>query len=117
MKSEAVLETIDTLGGTVSKEARMMFKSIVEDNKRMEERMSNIEKRMGNIESKMDNLQASMNNIIHLMEGAKNDRKERRQIFREIVCQWWFWAWFIVTTVLIFGGDISALKGLFTFGG
>ena len=53
-KSETVLKTLEILDEEIPKVEKTLFTSLVEDNKKMEERMTALEKKVTDVEKKVD---------------------------------------------------------------
>lgn len=119
MKSEAVLNTITGLGKEIPDVEKTLFTALVEDTKKMEERMVALEKKVDTVqrkvdgvEKKVDSMQNSVDRLSELVETAINQKQSFWKLLSELIQEQKFWIWLMIFTVLIFGVSLADLKGL-----
>lgn len=138
MKSEAetVLQALKEMGNEIPKAERLLFTSLVEDNKKMEKRMTALEKKVDTIDEKVvtvdkkvdsvisdqqvfkTQLSATQKSIDHLTTLVKTNidqQKEKIRMFTKIFQNKWFWLFAIIAIILIAGGSAADLLGIIKF--
>lgn len=132
-KSETVLETLKVLNESIPPVEKALFTSLVEDNKKLEERMTAIEKevrsingRVATVETKVDtvisdnqliksqimNNQASLDQLNKLIQMSIDQHKNRLKIISGVLRNKWFWVALIIFMVLVAGASITDLAGI-----
>lgn len=132
-KSETVLETLKVLNESIPPVEKALFTSLVEDNKKLDERMTVIEKevrsingRVATVETKVDtvisdnqliksqimNNQASLDQLNKLIQMSIDQHKNRLKIISKVLSNKWFWVALIIFMVLVAGASISDLAGI-----
>ena len=135
MRSEAetVLQALKEMGNEIPKAERLLFTSLVEDNKKMEKRMTALEKKVGTIDQKVNivdkkvdsiisdqqvfktQLNANQKSIEHLttlVKASIDQQKEKTKMFSRILQNKWFWLFAIIAIILIAGGSAADLLGI-----
>lgn len=118
-KSEGALTAINGLGNSIPKAQKILFASIVEDNKKMEERMAEVEKKITSleqkvdgVEKKVDTMQDSVERLSALVEASINQKQSFVKLLSELKDNKWFWIWVLIVTVIIAGVPLESLVNL-----
>lgn len=125
-KSETVLETLKHLGEELPGVEDALFTSLVEDNKKMEERMTALEKKVTDVEKKVDtvlsdnqvikaqlaNTQLALDQLNKMLQLSIDQHKGRLKIISKVLSNKWFWMVIILLVLLIGGVDIAKLAGI-----
>lgn len=135
MRSEAetVLQALKEMGNEIPKAERLLFTSLVEDNKKMEKRMTALEKKVGTIDQKvnivdkkvdsiisdqqvfktqLDANQKSIEHLTTLVKASIDQQKEKTKMFYRVLQNKWFWLFAIIAIILIAGGSAADLLGI-----
>lgn len=114
MKSEEALQIVKGLGEEFPKYENAMFSALVEDTKKMDDRMSTLEKSVKEVQSDVRDIKDNLETISKKVEALVN-RKNFWGFLSELIAQPKFWLWFSLFTLLVFGvresGILSFLKG------
>lgn len=125
-KSEAVLETLKHLGKELPGAEKALFTSLVEDNKKMEERMTALEKKVTDVEKKVDtvlsdnqviknqlaNNQVALDQLSKMIQTSIDQHKNRLKLISNVLHNKWFWMALILIILIIGGVDIAKLAGI-----
>ena len=125
-KSEAVLETLNHLGKELPGAEKALFTSLVEDNKKMEERMTALEKKVIDVEKKVDtvisdnqviknqlaNNQIALDQLSKMIQVSIDQHKNRLKLVSNVLHNKWFWMAVILIILIIGGVDIAKLAGI-----
>lgn len=118
-KSEGALTAITGLGNSIPKAQKILFASIVEDNKKMEERMATMENKMNileqkvdGIEKKVDSVSDSVERLSTLIEASMNQKQSFIKLLSELKDNKWFWIWILIVTVIIAGVPLENIVGI-----
>lgn len=118
-KSEGALSAITGIGNSIPKAQKILFASIVEDSKKMEERMATMEQKMNNLEQKfdgmekkVDTMQDSIERLSTLIEASINQKQSFVKLLGELKDNKWFWIWILIVTVIIAGVPLENLADL-----
>lgn len=127
--TENVLNALEKTGKDLSKTEKVLFASLVEDNKKMEERMTALEKKVDTVEKKVDAVisdqqvfknqlattQSSIENLTKLIQTSIDLQKEKTKIITGMLHNKWFWLFAIIAIILIAGGSAADLAGIVKF--
>ena len=130
MKSDTVLQTLKETNKEFSHAEELIFTSLVEDSKKMEERMTALEKKVDGVEKKIDSVlsdqkfvkeqlsstQSSIDNLTSLVKANIDQQKEKVKVFSSIFSNQWFWIFAIIAIILIAGGSATDLLGIIKIG-
>ena len=125
-KSEAVLETLNNLGKEFPAAEKALFTSLVDDNKKMEERMATLEKKVTDVEKKMDtvisdnqviknqlaNNQVALDQLSKMIQVSIDQHKNRLKLISGVLHNKWFWMVIILLVLVLGGVDIAKLAGI-----
>lgn len=125
-KSEAVLETLNNLGEEFSAAEKTLFTSLVDDNKKMEERMATLEKKVTDVEKKVDtvisdnqviknqlaNNQIALDQLSKIIQVSIDQHKNRLKLISAVLHNKWFWMVIILLVLVLGGVDIAKLAGI-----
>ena len=125
-KSEAVLETLNCLGKELPGAEKALFTSLVEDNRKMEERMTALEKKVIDVEKKVDtvisdnqviknqlaNNQIALDQLSKMIQVSIDQHKNRLKLVSNVLHNKWFWMAVILIILIIGGVDIAKLAGI-----
>lgn len=125
-KSEAVLETLTHLGKEFPAAEKALFTSLVDDNKKMEERMATLEKKVTDVEKKMDtvisdnqviknqlaNNQIALDQLSKMIQVSIDQHKNRLKLISSVLHNKWFWMVVILLVLVLGGVDIAKLAGI-----
>lgn len=125
-KTETVLSTLEKTGKSLSSGEKILFNALVEDTKKMEERMAKLEQKVEAVEKKVDsvisdqqsfkiqltNTQASIDRLSRLVESSIKLQKEKAKVIARIFSNKWFWIFAIIAIILIAGGSAADLLGV-----
>lgn len=125
-KSEAVLETLNNLGEEFSAAEKTLFTSLVDDNKKMEERMAILEKKVTDVEKKVDtvisdnqviknqlaNNQIALDQLSKMIQVSIDQHKNRLKLISAVLHNKWFWMVIILLVLVLGGVDIAKLAGI-----
>lgn len=107
MKSEEALQIVKGLGEEFPKYENAMFSALVEDTKKMDDRMSTLEKTVKEVQSDVKDIKDTLKVLVN--------RKNVWGFLSDLIAQPKFWLWFSLLTLLAFGvcdaGILSFLKG------
>lgn len=123
-KGEIVLETLKHSGVELPDGVTMVLEGIIEDNKKIGERMDKIEEKVNQVQTELITIKDSLNDtnksidrLVGLVENSIQRRENLSNIFADLIKNKMFWIWLIVLTALIFGVSVADLSGLFSIGG
>lgn len=132
-KSETVLETLKILDKDIPVAEKALFTSLVEDNKKLEERMTALEKemkvnnnRIATVETKVDtvisdnqlikahlmNNQSSLDQLNKLIQISIDQHKNRLKLLSGVLRNKWFWMALIIFMILVAGASVADLGGI-----
>lgn len=125
-KSEAVLETLNNLGEEFSAAEKTLFTSLVDDNKKMEERMATLERKVTDVEKKVDtvisdnqviknqlaNNQIALDQLSKMIQVSIDQHKNRLKLISSVLHNKWFWMVIILLVLVLGGVDIAKLAGI-----
>lgn len=125
-KSETVLKTLEILDEEIPKVEKTLFTSLVEDNKKMEERMTALEKKVTDVEKKVDtvisdnqliksqltNNQDMLEQLNKAIQANIDIHKNRLKLVTSVLQNKWFWMLAILALLIIGGVDIAQLAGI-----
>lgn len=118
-KSEGALTAISEIGNKIPKAQKILFESIIEDNKKMEKRMAEVERKISGLEQKVDGvekkvdaMQDSVERLAALVEASINQKQSFIKLLSELKDNKWFWLWVLIVTVIIAGVPLESLVGL-----
>lgn len=125
-ETETVLRALKEVGKELPNAERLLFTSLVEDNKKMEKRMTALEKKVDSVEKKVDsvisdqqvfktqlsNTQHSIDRLTKLVEVNIDQQKERMKVLSGMLRNKWFWLFAIISIILIAGGSAADLLGI-----
>lgn len=125
-KSETVLQTLKQLGTELPGGEKALFTSLVEDNKKMEERMTALEKKVTDVEKKVDsvlsdnqviknqlkNNQIALDQLNKMIQVSIDQHKNRLKLISAILRNKWFWMALILVILIVGGVDIAKLAGI-----
>jgi uncharacterized protein YlxW (UPF0749 family) len=125
-KSETVLKTLEILDEEIPKVEKTLFTSLVDDNKKMEERMTALEKKVTDVEKKVDtvisdnqliksqlaNNQDMLEQLNKAIQANINIHKNRLKLVASVLQNKWFWMLAILALLIIGGVDIAQLAGI-----
>lgn len=125
-KSETVLKTLEILDEEIPKVEKTLFTSLVEDNKKMEERMTALEKKVTDVEKKVDtvisdnqliksqltNNQDMLEQLNKAIQANIDIHKNRLKLISSVLQNKWFWMLAILTLLVLGGVDIAQLAGI-----
>lgn len=125
-KSEAVLETLNNIGEEFSAAEKTLFTSLVDDNKKMEERMAILEKKVTDVEKKVDtvisdnqviknqlaNNQVALDQLSKMIQVSIDQHKNRLKLISSVLHNKWFWMVIILLVLVLGGVDIAKLAGI-----
>lgn len=125
-KSEAVLETLNSLGEEFSAAEKTLFTSLVDDNKKMEERMATLERKVTDVEKKVDtvisdnqviknqlaNNQIALDQLSKMIQVSIDQHKNRLKLISAVLHNKWFWMVIILLVLVLGGVDIAKLAGI-----
>lgn len=127
--TENVLNALEKTGKGLPKAEKVLFASLVEDNKKMEERMTALEKKVDTVEKKVDAVisdqqvfknqlaitQSSIENLTKLIQTNIDLQKEKTKAVAGVLSNKWFWLFAIIAIILIAGGSATDLAGIIKF--
>lgn len=103
MRGNETLEIIKDLGGDLPKAENAIFNALVDDTKKMDERMSALEKSVGEVKADVKDIKEDIKTLSEKVQTLI-EKKSRLLIFAtELIKQPKFWIWLTVLTLLIFG--------------
>lgn len=118
-KTETVLSTLEKSGKKISGGEKLLFYALVEDTKKMEERMANLEQKVDSVISEqqgikvqLTNTQTSIDRLSRLVETSIKLQKERTKVLAGMLHNKWFWIFAIIAIILIAGGSAADLLGV-----
>ena len=125
-KTETVLHTLEKSGKKLPGGEKLLFNALVEDSKKMEERMAKLEQKFEVVEKKVDsvisdqqsfkvqltNTQSSIERLSRLVETSINIQKEKTKVLTGMLHNKWFWIFAIIAIILIAGGSAADLLGV-----
>lgn len=125
-KSEAVLETLNNIGEEFSAAEKTLFTSLVDDNKKMEERMATLERKVTDVEKKVDtvisdnqviknqlaNNQVALDQLSKMIQVSIDQHKNRLKLISSVLHNKWFWMVIILLVLVLGGVDIAKLAGI-----
>lgn len=125
-KSETVLETLNILDKEIPAVEKALFTSLVEDNKKMEERMTALEKKVTDVEKKVDtvisdnqliknqlaNNQAILEQLNKMVQASIDQHKNRLKVISGVLHNKWFWMALIIFMILVGGASVADLAGI-----
>ena len=103
MKSEHALEIAKDLGNEIPKAERVLFSALVDDTKKMEQRMTALEKTVSEVQSDVKEIKHSINELAKQVESAINEKQSFWKFLGILITEKKFWIWLIILTLLIFG--------------
>ena len=118
-KAEGALNAISGLGSNIPKAQKVLFATLVEDSKKMEERMATMEQKMSKleqkfdgIEKKVDTMQDSVERLSVLVETAINQKQSLLKLICDLKDNKWFWIWVLIVTVIVSGVPLESLVNI-----
>lgn len=115
MKSEQAIDIVEELGDHIPKSQKTIFKAIVDDNKKMEQRMTALEKTVSEVKSDVKNIKAQVGDLSKKMDDFINKKLGFWNFLSNLIKENRFWIWLIVLTLLIFGVTEIDLSKLLQF--
>ena len=105
---------------------KALFTSLVEDNKKMEERMTALEKKVTDVEKKVDsvlsdnqviknqlkNNQVALDQLNKMIQVSIDQHKNRLKLISAVLHNKWFWMALILVILIVGGVDIAKLAGI-----
>ncbi len=116
MKSEHALDIVKNLGNDIPKAERAVFSALVDDTKKMEQRMTALEKTVAEVKDDVREIRKNQNDIQNdikdltkQVEFVINEKQSFWKFLGLLITERKFWVWLIVLTLLIFGVTESDL--------
>lgn len=110
MKSEQAIDIVEELGDRIPKGQKAIFKALVDDNKKMEQRMTALEKTVSEVKaevklvkSDVQDVKAGLNDLSDKIDTVINEKQSLWKFLGMLIKETRFWVWLIVLTLLIFG--------------
>lgn len=103
MKSEQAIDIVEELGDRIPKGQRTIFKALVEDNKKMEQRMTALEKTVSEVKSDVRDIKTDIKTLSKKIDTVINEKQNLWKFLGMLIKETRFWLWLIVITLLIFG--------------
>lgn len=103
MKSEQAIDIVEELGDKIPKTQKAIFKAIVDDNKKMDERMTALEKTVSEVKSDVQDIKHSLGDLSEKIDTVINEKQSLWKFLGILITETRFWVWMIVLTLLIFG--------------
>lgn len=109
MKGEHALEIAEDLGIPLSKSERAIFSALVDDTKKMEDRMTALEKTVSDVQSDVKEIKHSVKELSKQVSLVINEKQSFLRFLNALITEKKFWIWLIILTLLIFGVTESDL--------
>ena len=103
MKGEHALEIAEDLGAPLSKSERAIFSALVDDSKKMEQRMTALEKTVSEVQSDVKEIKHTIKDLSKQVELVIHEKQSFWKFLGILVTEKKFWLWLIILTLLIFG--------------
>ena len=110
MKSEQAIDIVEELGDRIPKGQKAIFKALVDDNKKMEQRMTALEKTVSEVKaevklvkSDVQDVKIGLSDLSDKIDTVINEKQSLWKFLGILVKETRFWVWLIVLTLLIFG--------------
>lgn len=103
MKSEQAIDIVEELGEDIPKGEKTIFKALVDDNKKMDQRMTALEKTVSEVKSDVKNIKDQVEDLCKKMDDFINKKVGFWNFLSSLITEGRFWVWLIVLTLLIFG--------------
>lgn len=110
MKSEQAIDIVEELGDRIPKGQKAIFKALVDDNKKMEQRMTALEKTVSEVKtevkqvkSDVQDVKAGLSDLSDKIDTVINEKQSLWKFLGMLIKETRFWVWLIVLTLLIFG--------------
>lgn len=103
MKSEQAIDIVEELGDRIPKGQRAIFKALVDDNKKMEQRMTALEKTVSEVKSDVRDIKSDIKSLSKKIDTVINEKQNSWKFLGMLIKETRFWVWLIVLTLLIFG--------------
>lgn len=115
MKSEQAINIVEELGNNIPKGQKAIFSAIVEDNKKMEQRMSALEKTVSEVKNDVRDIKNDLKDVSRKIEKVINEKQSLWKFLGLLVKETRFWVWLIIVTLLIFGITSTDLSKFLKF--
>ena len=103
MKSEQAIDIVEELGDRIPKGQKAIFKALVDDNNKMEQRMITLEKTVSEVKSDVREIKHSLGDLSDKIDAVINEKQSLWKFLGALIKETRFWVWMIVLTLLIFG--------------
>lgn len=103
MKSEQAIDIVEELGDRIPKGQKAIFKALVDDNNKMEQRMITLEKTVSEVKSDVQDIKHTLGDLSDKIDTVINEKQNLWKFLGILVTETRFWVWLIVITLLIFG--------------
>lgn len=103
MKSEQAIDIVEELGDRIPKGQKAIFNALVDDNKKMEQRMTALEKTVSEVKSDVQDIKICLNDLSEKIDTVINEKQNLWKFLGMLIKEARFWVWLIVLTLLIFG--------------
>ena len=103
MKSEQAIDIVEELGDRIPKGQKAIFKALVDDNNKMEQRMITLEKTVSEVKSDVQDIKHTLGDLSDKIDAVINEKQNLWKFLGILVTETRFWVWLIVITLLIFG--------------
>lgn len=103
MKSEQAIDIVEELGDRLPKAEKTIFKALVDDSKKMEQRMTALEKTVSEVKSDVRDIKSDLKNLSKKIDTVINEKQNLWKFLGTLIKETRFWVWLIVLTLLIFG--------------
>ena len=114
MKSEQAIDIVEELGDRIPKGQKTIFKALVDDSKKMEQRMTALERTVSevkievkSVKSEVRDVKNTLNNLSDKIDTVINEKQSLWKFLGMLIKETRFWV--IVLTLLIFGVTESDL--------
>lgn len=110
MKSEQAIDIVEELGDRIPKGQKTIFKALVDDSKKMEQRMTALERTVSEVKTEVKSVKSevrdvknTLNNLSDKIDTVINEKQSLWKFLGMLIKETRFWVWLIVLTLLIFG--------------